>query len=186
MPIDCLCYDQHYEVYVWPRRSCTNGRRGVCHISEYLTFFCLEKTLKSHFGSKQLHLAAPSAGKFAYIFQGNKRSKWVLFCRQCSTSRITFLASCGINWPAVVHGGFPVIRGLECTEDYIPEQISAMIMGSLKTDVELRVGKPVHGALITVPAALNESQRMATEQTGMIAGFIKDVLGKTFVRGVYS
>nr|XP_039266679.1 heat shock 70 kDa protein II-like [Styela clava] len=53
---------------------------------------------------------------------------------------------------------------------FCPEEISAMILESLKTTAEDRVGETVTDAVITVPAYFNDSQRSATRDAGKIAG----------------
>ncbi len=51
-----------------------------------------------------------------------------------------------------------------------PEEISAMILTKIKTDVEAKIGEKVTEAVITVPAYFNDSQRKATKDAGAIAG----------------
>lgn len=54
---------------------------------------------------------------------------------------------------------------------HTPEEISAMILGKLKTDAEMRLGGKIEEAVITVPAYFDDSQRQATKNAGEIAGF---------------
>src|SRR3990167_5340640 len=51
-----------------------------------------------------------------------------------------------------------------------PEEISAMILGKIKADVEAKLGEKITDAVITVPAYFNDAQRKATKDAGAIAG----------------
>ncbi|MDR2538906.1 MAG: molecular chaperone DnaK [Bifidobacteriaceae bacterium] len=53
---------------------------------------------------------------------------------------------------------------------YTAPEISARILGKLKTDAEAYLGEPVKDAVITVPAYFNDAQRQATKDAGTIAG----------------
>lgn len=64
-------------------------------------------------------------------------------------------------------GGTEVLIG---TKWMRPEEISAMILGKIKADVEAKLGEKITEAVITVPAYFNDAQRKATKDAGAIAG----------------
>jgi molecular chaperone DnaK len=66
------------------------------------------------------------------------------------------------------------IRCPRMEKDYAPEELSAMILRKLADEASRYLGEPVTGAIITVPAYFNDSQRQATKDAGKIAGL--DVL----------
>jgi molecular chaperone HscC len=53
---------------------------------------------------------------------------------------------------------------------YRAEELSALVLRSLKADAEALLGAPVEEAVITVPAYFNDLQRKATKAAGALAG----------------
>lgn len=53
---------------------------------------------------------------------------------------------------------------------YTAEDLSSLVLRSLKEDAEAYLGQPVSGAVVTVPAYFNERQRRATRRAGELAG----------------
>ncbi len=63
--------------------------------------------------------------------------------------------------------------------DFAPEELSAMILRKLADEASRYLGEPVTGAVITVPAYFNDSQRQATRDSGRIAGLeVKRILNE--------
>jgi len=56
-------------------------------------------------------------------------------------------------------------------QTFTPEELSALMLRSLKADAEAFLGETVEEAVITVPAYFNDKQRKATRRAGQLAGF---------------
>lgn len=54
--------------------------------------------------------------------------------------------------------------------DFLPEELSSLIIRSLKEDAERYLNEPVTEAVISVPAYFNDVQRKATKHAGEMAG----------------
>lgn len=54
--------------------------------------------------------------------------------------------------------------------EYTPQEISAKILGYMKSFAEQKTGQKIKQAVITVPAYFNDAERQATKDAGKIAG----------------
>ncbi|CAD5978528.1 Chaperone protein dnaK3 [Planktothrix agardhii] len=64
-------------------------------------------------------------------------------------------------------------------KDFAPEELSAMILKKLVEEATRYLGEEITGAVITVPAYFNDSQRQATRDAGRIAGLdVKRILNE--------
>ena len=71
------------------------------------------------------------------------------------------------------------IKSPRLDKDFAPEEISAMVIRKLVDEASRYLGEPVTGAVITVPAYFNDSQRQATKDAGRIAGIeVKRILNE--------
>lgn len=53
---------------------------------------------------------------------------------------------------------------------FTPQELSALVLGSIKRDAEALLGCAVDEAVVTVPAYFGDAQRQATRDAGAIAG----------------
>ncbi len=54
--------------------------------------------------------------------------------------------------------------------NFLPEELSSLVLRSLKEDAEVFLGEKVEEAVISVPAYFNDTQRKATRNAGILAG----------------
>jgi molecular chaperone HscC len=80
----------------------------------------------------------------------------VLYPERCAS---IFKRHMGSDWRAELVG-----------KTFAPEELSSLVLRSLKEDAEAFLGQPVTRAVITVPAYFNDQQRKATINAGRIAG----------------
>ncbi|KAF9268795.1 heat shock protein 70 [Marasmius fiardii PR-910] len=78
------------------------------------------------------------------------------------------------HWPFRVQdgNGKPTINVKYRGEnrDFLPEEISAMVLLKMKETAEAYLGEKITHAVVTVPAYFNDAQRQATKDAGTIAG----------------
>ncbi len=68
------------------------------------------------------------------------------------------------------HMGNPLYQLRFHGRDYNASDLSAIVLSRLKEDAEAKLGQPVSGAVITVPAYFADAQRKATIEAGTAAG----------------
>lgn len=76
------------------------------------------------------------------------------------------------RWMGTDHKTTLRVGGTESeeTRDFLPHEVSAMILRALKQRAETALGEDVTQAVITVPAYFTDAQRQATKMAGEIAG----------------
>jgi molecular chaperone HscC len=84
------------------------------------------------------------------------RELQVLHPERCAS---LFKRHIGSDWTATIDG-----------RTFTPEELSSLVLRSLKADAEAFFDEPVRRAVITVPAYFNDRQRKATLNAGRIAG----------------
>ncbi len=73
------------------------------------------------------------------------------------------------NYP-IVEGEDNTVKVMINKRLFSPEQISAMVIEKLKESAKFYLNEEIEGAIITVPAYFNDSQRQATKDAAEIAG----------------
>ncbi len=64
-------------------------------------------------------------------------------------------------------------------DSYNPEEISSLILKKLKSNAESKLGEPIEGAVITVPAYFGDSHRQATKDAAKLAGIkVLDIINE--------
>ncbi|EAY80240.1 hypothetical protein OsI_35416 [Oryza sativa Indica Group] len=63
-----------------------------------------------------------------------------------------------------------VVRHEGEERQFMPEEISSMVLAKMRETAEVYLGKTVTKAVITVPVYFNNAQRQATMDAGAIAG----------------
>lgn len=61
-----------------------------------------------------------------------------------------------------------------------PAEISSHVLRKMKETAELRLGKPVSQAVVTVPAYFSDAQRQATKKAAELAGMKIEVPSEDF------
>ncbi|KAK2416954.1 heat shock cognate 70 kDa protein [Trifolium repens] len=79
-------------------------------------------------------------------------------------------------WPFKVNSGFNdkpmiVVNYNDEEKHFAAEEISSMVLTKMREIAEAYLGSTVNDVVITVPAYFNNSQRQATRDAGVIAGF---------------
>ena len=80
-----------------------------------------------------------------------------------------------ITHPDVTVGSFKRYMGTNKVfklgeREFVPEELSALVIAKLKADAELYLGEKVEEAIISVPAYFNNDQRYATKVAAKLAG----------------
>ncbi len=60
---------------------------------------------------------------------------------------------------------------IQSNREMLPEELSAEVLKSLKTDIQTNMGEQLRAAVVTIPAAFENPQTNATQKAAKLAGF---------------
>lgn len=104
-----------------------------------------------------------SIGEDGQIYVGKIAKEMLITRPECTFQE--FKRNMGTDYVYRAHG-----------REYRPEELSALVLRSLKEDAERFLGEPVSEAVISVPAYFNDDKRCATKNAGALAGLVVERL----------
>ncbi|MDE6641573.1 MAG: Hsp70 family protein [Acetatifactor sp.] len=104
-----------------------------------------------------------SIGEDGQIYVGKIAKEMLITRPECTFQE--FKRNMGTDYVYRAHG-----------REYRAEELSALVLRSLKEDAERFLGEPVSEAVISVPAYFNDDKRCATKNAGALAGLVVERL----------
>lgn len=104
-----------------------------------------------------------SIGENGQIYVGKIAKEMLITRPECTFQE--FKRNMGTDYVYRAHG-----------REYRAEELSALVLRSLKEDAERFLGEPVSEAVISVPAYFNDDKRCATKNAGALAGLVVERL----------
>lgn len=104
-----------------------------------------------------------SIGEDGQVYVGKIAKEMLITRPECTFQE--FKRNMGTDYVYRAHG-----------REYRAEELSALVLRSLKEDAERFLGEPVSEAVISVPAYFNDDKRCATKNAGALAGLVVERL----------
>lgn len=104
-----------------------------------------------------------SIGEDGQVYVGKVAKEMLITRPECTFQE--FKRNMGTDYVYRAHG-----------REYRAEELSALVLRSLKEDAERFLGEPVSEAVISVPAYFNDDKRCATKNAGALAGLVVERL----------
>lgn len=104
-----------------------------------------------------------SIGEDGQVYVGKVAKEMLITRPECTFQE--FKRNMGTDYVYRAHG-----------REYRAEELSALVLRSLKEDAEHFLGEPVNEAVISVPAYFNDDKRCATKNAGALAGLVVERL----------